>query len=428
MSWALWEDKDCRQGRTFGTSAPTVFLTCQDAKLLPCLIRPSDEKVILGILSKSSLHVHYNCDLDLLLAAFDVWAVKLHHVSDVFRIVPGCPAKDDNAQPPTEQYILRPETEEHSEVIYLRNGDTIYSERAPIGLTLRRNQPQVQVNSSVTAEGEIPISDYLKTRGDVDQREQETEDESEDEAFDQTALPGINGKHDVARSTPLLSASRSEVVQETPTIDRIMHEMPESPSKKDSDAVADTPPPEEAVAVTAETFSTAPTKPADSENVKAEEPAADDDKENDETSLMSADEPVQKRSRLSRIEIQQKTSKRPSPFAEEEEGDTQSPSPRSFKRRKPNDEDDDAKAVKHTVRKSATKGKKRTSDTHEATPSRSQRSSQRSVTTEEEYEGPKPRVAFSNSAIGPASHGMKFLKKHGGSSVESVTDGCNILW
>ncbi|KAF2686982.1 hypothetical protein K458DRAFT_240588, partial [Lentithecium fluviatile CBS 122367] len=59
----------------------------------------------------------------------------------------------------------------------------------------------------------------------------------------------------------------------------------------------------------------------------------------------------------------------------------------------------------------------------------SQRSSQRSTKDDsDEYDGPTPRVAFSNSAIPESGkEAIKFLKKHGASVVESVNEYCNIL-
>jgi hypothetical protein len=241
--------------------------------------------------------------------------------------------------------------------------------------------PQVQVNSSVTADQQVPDSEDQHVQGNADE---ETED---DEDLDRTVVNAIQPS---TRSTPLLSASR-EVVQETPTVVRVK-QVADSPARPSS--IDDTPP----------------------EESHPEEPTEDS-----EGFPASA-----KRHPSVLIPV-----KRASPDADVE---SKGESGRSSKRVKPNGHGG-SPAIQHPIRKTAAKPKKRLSDVQQedATPTKSQRGSQRSSQRSskddgEEYNGPTPRVVFSNSAIpDSAKQAMKFLKANG-AHVSSISDGCNILW
>ncbi|KAI4952766.1 hypothetical protein J4E91_003239 [Alternaria rosae] len=66
----------------------------------------------------------------------------------------------------------------------------------------------------------------------------------------------------------------------------------------------------------------------------------------------------------------------------------------------------------------------------QSAPPRSQRSSQRSISTttaQENYDGPTSRVACSNSTIAKTSAAVRFLKKQGGAYVENLADDFNVL-
>jgi hypothetical protein len=254
--------------------------------------------------------------------------------------------------------------------------------------------------------------DSLAESGEVHQVEDETADD--DENVDDTVVPGAS-KSQIMRSTPHMSASRSEIIQETPTIDRV------------GDAVglpSRTGPPILNMDGSTNTAAAPQINSIVNDLTKFEEPT---DTEMEDNSLKSEapDTVLRKSTRHPKVQI----SKRPSPALEE----TSSPSTRTVKRRKVDSDIDNTTPVQ-TARKTAAKGKRQESAIKAAsTPSRSQRSTQSStagspVHIEGDYEGPKPRLALSNSTIQSGSSFVKFLKKNGGNVVDSVEDDCNILW
>jgi hypothetical protein len=307
------------------------------------------------------------------------------------KVIPGSPhaQKDASTDPPIDEYTLQPETDGKTEILLLRINDIIYSPRIPGRLRLLWKVPQVQVHSSLTAEGGIPESEDV-TAGDSSKPEEETEEE---ENLEQTVMDTAQPS---ARSTPLPSAPRTEVVQETPHGDRLKNVTDNSPGKASPSSEKGTMPEEKStegiLADDADIFSTAPTKrhPTVKIPTKRASPDAED---------------------VSKIVLGRRT-----------------------KRAKINNDAvlEQASAAQLPVRKTAVKSKKRPSDAmlqEVPTPSKSQRSSQRSTKDEgDTYDGPPPHVAFSNSAIPESGkEAMKFLKKHG-TIVESVNDDCNILW
>ena len=313
------------------------------------------------------------------------WGVKLHAVGTPLKVTPGSPHKEASADPPTEEYTLEPKTNDQTEIILLRANDSVSSSRASGRLALAWKVPQVQVNSSVTAEGEIPDSEDQHVQGSASNLEEETEDE---ESLDR---PVANAVHLSSGSTPLLSASR-EVVQETPNVGRVK-DMVASPAKLSASPVEETQQEEispKMPSEEAEVFSTAPAKRHPTVKIPSKRTSAD------------ADDAAK------------------------------SDPPRSIKRAKTDSEikSNQNSVIEYPIRKTATKTKRLSDVEKEVSASpKSQRSSQRSLRDDgDSYDGPTPRVVFSNSAIPESGKAaMKFLKANG-VHVDSINDDCNILW
>jgi len=237
----------------------------------------------------------------------------------------------------------------------------------------------------------------------MDAAEDETED---DEDLNNAILPGVSKSQNL-RLTPLPSEQRTEIVQETPNIDRNVDV---------SELVSRSGPPRLDTGtsmVSAVVYSTAPQEstPVPRGEIIPESP--------DGTSSKRAHSP----------EVQISTmEKRPSPDAQDEPSSLPGRAP---KRRKV---ENTPASGKESTRKPASKGRKRAADEKPgSTPPKSQHSSQYSVVAtrashEGVYEGPKPRVATSNSSIKPGTALEKFLKSQGGAFVDSVSDSCNVLW
>jgi len=339
---------------------------------------------------------------------------------------------------------------QQSEIILLRHGDLIRSAIATNGLTCQWHPAsEIQVTSSATEAG---VKDQINGLDGVDETpEEETEDEDLDETV--LAVKATQSKSQQPRATPQLSHQRSVVIQETPTAARVngFNEYPndiemdinQPELKKQTPAVDD------ADHVEAEPYSTARTGQSQKgSNVTTEVAEPQDDflnvpsvevSELDET---PAPLTVRRTKRDPKVVVQ----KRPSPSRNDEDPDTEYPE-RPLKRAKkaaPSDNDtQDSRLSNIEVETkpapaptTAKKGRPRKSaakeleELPETTPSRSQRSSQRSASaqTAEPYSGDTPRVATSNSSITEKSHAVKFLKKQGGTLVESAKEGFNVLW
>ncbi|KAF2126941.1 hypothetical protein P153DRAFT_368961 [Dothidotthia symphoricarpi CBS 119687] len=331
------------------------------------------------------------------------WGVKLEATDDTFNILPGQNGLAVSAavDPRIQKYELKPRADGHSEAIFLRHGDIFTPSKSKSSLTCNWDLSEVLVDSSaVVTETAIPNKAWTVV---AEASEEVTDDEEED--LNKT-LPAIS------RSTPNLSHQTSIIVQETPTAARISGQTEYSPApeieKGHSEAVENTPPLAEEPNV--ESFSTA--RSGQSESGEA-----------DVTNIDAISDEVQAKSPAT-------TKKRHSPMVSERELEEDIPV-RASKRAKnaPSSDHDtqDSRLSSIDVDMShkatpATKGKKRLSDVPEATPPRSQRSSQRSRTSpnSEPYDGPDPRVAFSNSALTETSTAVKFLKKNGGTFVDSI--------
>jgi hypothetical protein len=372
------------------------------------------------------------------------WGLKVMALGDGIQIKPRharlVPTKDDL---PVEPYDLQPASANgHIEVVFLRENDRILLSKTAVSLKVAWDSSEIQVNSSINGE-EIAESDDLHAKED---------DQTEDEDLGQTV---ITTTRPLSHSTPMPSVARSDVIQETPTADRVTQMTDVSMSVVNRmGAIDNKPTPEDAARpIPLETFSTAPTKPADdnmttedveeipqqSEESPLKDPAeatSTDDSALDSSGDKFAAESLPKPQRRTKrahpaILIPKKACmpilKRPSPDADNEMFSNASSSGRPSKRTKKNDDDDDDGG--DVISKPASKRKKRvTLDVQDTTPN-STRDVQPSITDDNLYQGPKPRVALSNSGLPTTGNAIKFLKKQGGALVENVKgEACNILW
>ncbi|KAF2798189.1 hypothetical protein K505DRAFT_117783 [Melanomma pulvis-pyrius CBS 109.77] len=344
------------------------------------------------------------------LARIDVgsWGVKLMALDSGVHVKP----KDHLLIPypgpfPVEVYDLKPASDGPSEVIFLRDHDVILLSKTATTITLVWDSSEIQVNSSITGD-EIPEFN------DVQAREESAETEDEDEDLNRTAT-AIAVRQ--SNSTPVPSVSR-EVVQETPTAERVNQLTEFSiPVGHQKDTVDNTPPPEETFVPSLdapEAFSTAPTKPVDNTTEEVEETVVEKS-----AVLAPVDDstPVSSDSQSNPAPENQRSTRKAHPFV-------LIPPRSSLKRPSPIPEDDSDGA-----RKSAPKRKKRmTLHVREETTPKATRGSQGSGIEDGLYKGPKPLVALSNSGIPTTGSLVKFLKKHGGNLVDPVKgEACNIL-
>jgi hypothetical protein len=344
----------------------------------------------------------------------------------------------------------------------LRHGDMISSSKTTASLTCKwEPASEVQVNSSATE-----ISNKVLTNGAngaPETPEEETEDE-QDLNQPLTTVKATQSKSQQPRATPQLSNQRSIIIQETPTAARVdgvtdyagNSEMEVDPPQPPED----TPTPEATSQNGADPYSTAHT--GESQNgasTGGEDKGPQGQLHRDEANTSSLFGPhslvpaqtiaaTPSKPIHPRVVI---TKKRPSPAVEEPESENENlrPSAKRARRALPSDNDTQDSRMSNIVVDSppapvtAKKGRKRKStvmdlqsavteleDLVEKTPSRSQRSSQRSVSTPsaEPYSGETPRVATSNSSISDKGQAVKFLKKQGGTLIESIKEPFNILW
>ena len=378
------------------------------------------------------------------------------------QLTPG-PAGAAYAGPQSGKYELKPCSAEHSEAIFLRNGDVISYVPFSDTLTFTWNDSEVQVNSSAvevveTSKEQIDAAKALREENDVE------EDLDQNViAVSATQARSTQPKSQQSRGTPRLSNQRSLIVQETPTAARVNRSLDISFTSRNGDShfetVATTQPPSFTEnGEMDEPFSTARTGKSqhqDAEHLTAvegdSEPEADSNalpgsgalpsgnqyaQDDDTTSKHTArPQPYDSSPRV--IITPTKSSKRLSPATEEvETGSEVRPSKRAKVCTQDSEDTQDSRMsniiVDTTPRKNLPKTRKRISEAsedEEEAPQRSQRSSQRSNQNgSEAYNSPPPRVAFSNSAIAPSSQAVRFLRKKKGSIVDSVNDNCNVLW
>ena len=405
------------------------------------------------------------CSLVLTLSAIGSWGAKLESASCLLTIIPSHdPAPAASNDPRTTGYGLQPRADERSEAIFLRHGDLISSSDPYISLTCRF-APEVQVTSS--AADQVIGEPIEPTDGVAETPEEETEDEDPDTTI--TTVKATQGKsQQQPQATPQLSAQRSVVVQETPTVARV-NSADNLPSALEGDGelklnqsepVENTPvaSPEPTNHIDAEPFSTARTGQShEVENVKK----TDDGK----SSLITQRKPsvdlsshtvdaISGNTSLIRRHPEVRISKKRPTTAADEDGSEAAPVGRVGKRARrtspiiPSEDTQDSREETIAVDASRVRKKKTSEEppapksrkkrvdevkdfkeVAEASPPRSQRGSQRSNTaTSEPYDGDAPRVAISNSSLTETSQAVKFLKKQGGAFVESVKEDFNVLW
>lgn len=340
------------------------------------------------------------------------------------------------SDPRTAPYELQPRAEDgHSEALLLRHGDVIGFALSTSTLACKYS-PEVQVTSSAAVN---EVVNAVASDGVADTPEEDTEDENQDLDRTITDVKATQRKSQQPQATPQLSGQRSVVVQETPTVVRINDVTDYSAPQEMDVEVQRTPSLEQTGHADAAPYSTART--AQSHNDAIEDDVEMSSGEStDPTSIDVSSHTVQapsddtpQKHRHPRVVV---SKKRPSPAADEEEseGEPLSPSSKRARHVEPSDDDTQDSRLSNIVVDLPASKKRRlsklkvTNENVEATPPRSQRSSQRSSTpTSELYEGGKPRVATSNSSLEAKSQAVKFLKKQGGSFIEFIKDNFNVL-
>ncbi|KAI8943115.1 hypothetical protein NX059_001146 [Plenodomus lindquistii] len=381
------------------------------------------------------------------------WGLKLEAVCETLTIIPdhshaemgtlACESTD------VAKYELSPRSEERSEILILRHDDVIRFPKSASSVVCKWTASEVQVNSSAA---EMKVTTEPTSIGNAASPEEETDDEGLNEATEIATV----AHQPKATPTPHLSHQRSVIVQETPTADRVVGvtEFSKTMATKqdetislghaDSSAVADSVEDEE----DADTYSTAHTRTAQSGDAQSVTIIGQLENTTEPVlAIKSATDAVLSPARTSpRVRIPQRLSrKRRSPTPNDNDLERgQADEVQSNKRTKRDAEDQDdtqdsrMSAIDVHVPKEprpvvVAKGRKRKSEIDQApveAPSRSQRSSQRSTTAvadSRSYGGPIPQVAVSKSSIGKANHAVKFLKKQGGSFVESAEEPFNVL-
>ena len=324
------------------------------------------------------------------------------------------------ADPRSDKYVLEPASQGRREIILLRHGDFISSPGIGGSVLSVWRPSEVQVNSSAAeiAQGESSAD----KDGVADTPEDETEDEdAPDDTI--TEVPVTQPTTQLSKSqpsaTPHLVTTRSVLVQETPTTSRILgtSEYDVAPSHE-GPQIEPTPPPQGPPAVT-EAFSIARIDQSP-RNIGLDcvdaEPTAERKRPQGSPQVRVTGRAPRKRA--SPEPVIETSGEGPPAKRTKQEADIMQASPL-----------DNINADPTRTTYSARK-KRKPMEVQEATPTKSSRSSQRSVpaTAPVAYEGEPPRVLTSNSAIQESSPMVKFLRKHGGALVSSVEDKCNVLW
>lgn len=329
----------------------------------------------------------------------------------------------------TDKYVLEPASDERCEIILLRHGDVITSPNIIGSLSCVWLASEVQVNSSATELHHLRPTGAK--HGVADTPEDETEDE---EALDDTVTevpvtqPVTQPTKTQPSATPRLREQGSTLVQETPTFDRTLGASEYDVASEDMGQHMGSAPPPHGLNAVAETFSTART--GQSLQSIMHNSSTDEMFTNRRRSHGSPEVRVNDRSSRKRQSAAASPEHKPSADSrsskrakttvadDEAESDTVQPSPLDDLNANPSRQTYSAKAKRRVLQPPVT------------TPSKSARSSQRSATAANAsaYEGEPPRVAISNSAIKEGGSVVKFLRKHGGTLVNSVEDDCNVLW
>lgn len=366
------------------------------------------------------------------------WGAKLEAVGHRLGILPGQANIDHSAA----RYELQPCGTARSEIFLLRHGDTIYGHKQPGGLLCKWDASEVQVNSS--AGPELTVSNVDDNEQGVTETPEE-ETSGEDKDLDKIVNAVVTTQTKTlqrAQATPKLSAQQSVVVEETPTAARVNDMMAYSHEHEqdlhESSSMNFTPL-EDVEHINAAQYSTARTgesqHASDLPAVTIADVVLDDvvsDQAKPDENHVEASRPPSS----PRIAI---PLKRQSPALLNSESDSDDVVQRPIKRRRgtaavrKRDDTSDSRPSQALVEAKA-----------EATPSRRRGrqkpvnnqegadtpQSQRSTTSLQmgTYDGPIPCVALSNSSIMASGQTVKFLKKQGGSLVDSVKGDFNILW
>jgi hypothetical protein len=409
----------------------------------------------------------FSTDLDPL--AIAKWGVKLEALNDDVGVVPAHPRSNANVQPSQEEYKL---TKKSSEIIFIREHDKVYLSSTTASLTLAWNNSEVQVNSSIALDAEIPASEEQETpKSDdgEDLSDSETDNEDLDNTITTVAGSQSHLQPQLLHATPAPSVPPTEIVQETPAANRVTTEFPLSDEVVGTaDAAEDLSLPDQPEASGNEIFCTTPKDletdtAADSKVIEA---TTDEGEKNDDVTdkgehltlkpdLMKEELSTEGQSNLSasprglpevaddrssatpseplhgklvhpqvRIPKSVAGKKRTSPMPSLD--DALAPAPPAKRARKTTKDSQDSALSNTNVAEPVKASTRRTSRGLSLTPSNTSDSPVNSVDL---YAGPKPIVAFSNSSIPDAKEILKFFKKQGGTQVDAVRDGeCNLLW
>ncbi|KAH8640567.1 hypothetical protein IG631_03508 [Alternaria alternata] len=327
-----------------------------------------------------------------------LFGVKVEAITDTVTILPFQPHTKSSS---TAHFQLQPPSDGRSEAIFLRHGDVLGFSTAETNLVCHWTDSEVQVNSSAAA----------NVNGVTEIHEEDTEDEdSKEPVVDATSL-----KQPQPQATPRLSNQRSiTIVKETPTTDRVDH----TPAFRD----ANFNPPD---------FANDVNKLAKYTPNISKDPEAEPEQEAAAFSTARTSE-LQDRARFNLLSSARVSSPQ-----------VQTPARLSKKRTLPTSQEEASEADNEALAGPSKRAKTADSDTQDSRssnvdvakedlstmPPRAQKGSQRFTSTiTEDYDGPTPRVACSNSTITKTSQVIKFLKKQGGAYVENLTDEFNLLW
>ncbi|KAH7092242.1 hypothetical protein FB567DRAFT_625287 [Paraphoma chrysanthemicola] len=374
-----------------------------------------------------------------------VFGAKLEAIEHSLNIKPG----HGTNEPQVTAYEVLPRVDGRSEIIILRNGDAIASTAAISSLKCSWT-PEIQVNSSA-ADAVPKLSDASDGVAETTP-EEDTEDEDLDNTITamKTAQPGID-----YQGTPQLSNQRSVVVQETPTAART-NDVGNYGEGSNGDvgncgegSIGDVG--NDGEGLNGDETLSAPElilQTNDAEHYSTARTATSPDKQTDPTTIGdfeggTVDSAAMSDSVIGGVSDDAKlrhprvliSRKRSSPAVDEQEAKVQTDRKRT-RRTIPSDDDTQDSRVSNIIVTTlpvaaSAKSRKRKSvaaeQASEVTPSRSQRSVTTPSATSEDYEGAMPCVATSSSSLTDKSQAVKFLKKQGGSLVNSVKEDFNVL-
>ena len=326
--------------------------------------------------------------------------------------------------PPTGKYELKPSVGGHTESIFLRHGDVLNFPLLRSSLTCKWTDSEVQVKSSA--------GDLVQMAGGPDAKRipRTPEEDTEDEDLDNHAIVKSKQRQNNThpRATPQLPEQRSLVIQETPTAARV----------NGASAYPDTNPPEfthQAAEPVKQKTPSLQDRSSAQDSIVPKVPSASPrtDRPTAEVGDQTTETPShhKKRNISPTVKIPPRTSrKRGTPAVDEDTESEREALVGPKKRAKTSDDDTQDSLLSNVdVAPSKKSVKKAAAGTKDKTPTRSQRSSQRSTTaTAEAYDGSAPRIACSNSTILKTHQAVKFLKKQGGGYVEKLDHDFDVLW